>query len=82
MQGKGQHTLITVGAFDLAEITRFGTISTEMAHFVTVPTRDSCRVARFVTFLAHVTFFSTITTVVSPTGRAVLREMSHCKLSE
>ena len=78
----GRHTLIAVRTLDFAIVTRLGAVSAEMSHLLTIPTCDSCWVARLVAFLAHVTLLATVAAVVSPSGRAVLRKVSHCKLLE
>ena len=77
-----RHTLIAIRTLDFAIVTRLRAVSAKMSHLLTVPTCDSCWVARLVASLAHVTFFATVAAVVSPSGRAVLCKVSHCKLLE
>ena len=77
----GQHTLITIGTLDFAVVSLLGAVSAEMSHLFTVPTRHSCWVARLITFLAHMSFLATVATIVPAGGRAVLRKVSHYKLS-
>ena len=78
----GEHTLITVRTFDFTIVARLGAVFAEMTLFLAVPTCNSIWVTGFVTFLADMTFLATVAAIVPPTGRTVLRKMSHCKLSE
>lgn len=79
-QQAGRHTLITIRTFHFAVIARLGAVFAEMPHLLTVPTGDVRWIAGLVALLAHVTFLATVAAIVPPTGRAVLREVSHCKL--
>lgn len=78
----GRHTLVTIGTLDFAVVSLLCAVFAEMSHLFTVPTSDSGWVARLVTFFAYMAFLATVATVVSPAGGAVLRKVSHCKLSE
>ena len=68
----GRHTLVTIGTLDFAVVSLLCAVLAEMPHLFTIPTSDSCGVARLVTFLAHMTLFATLATIVSAAGGAVL----------
>lgn len=50
-----------------------------MTHLLTVPTSDSCWIARLVAFLAYMTLLAAVAAGDYSSGRAVLRKVSDCK---
>lgn len=72
--------MITILTLDLAHVARLWAVFAEMTHLLTIPTGDRRWVTRLVTFFADMSFLATISAVVPSTGRAILREVAHCKL--